>query len=124
MDGPPGSKGRTETTSNFGATAGFNCCANTIEALIKKKAADPARTHRDAMPKPLLYQIIISTLPHPNTQGRALIANRSVEEGFKAMAAAGMAEFAEGFGFDLTNTLAGDGEVLAYFFQRMFAAVL
>ena len=40
------------------------------------------------------------------------------------MTAAGMAQFAERLGFDLTNALACDREVLADLFERVFAAVL
>ena len=40
------------------------------------------------------------------------------------MAAAGVAQFAEGFGFDLANAFAGDGEMLAHFFERVLATVL
>ncbi len=40
------------------------------------------------------------------------------------MAAAGMAQFAQRFGFDLADALAGDGEVLAHFFERVLAAIL
>lgn len=38
------------------------------------------------------------------------------EEGAEAMAPARMAEFSQGFGFDLADSLAGDRKVLAYFF--------
>jgi hypothetical protein len=34
----------------------------------------------------------------------------------EAVAAAGMAQFAEGLGLDLADALAGYGEMLAYFF--------
>ena len=40
------------------------------------------------------------------------------------MAAAGMAQFAQRFGFDLADALARDREVLADFFQGVLAAVL
>src|ERR1700761_5038417 len=40
------------------------------------------------------------------------------------MAAAGVTELAEGFGFDLADALARDGEVLSHFFKRVLTAIL
>ncbi len=40
------------------------------------------------------------------------------------MAARGVAELAQRLGFNLTDALARDREVLADFFERMFAAIL
>ena len=54
----------------------------------------------------------------------ALLVEAGIEEGAEAVAAAGVTQFAEGLGFDLTNTLAGDGEMLPDFFEGMLAAVL
>ena len=39
------------------------------------------------------------------------------------MAAAGVAELAQGLGLDLSDALAGDGEILADLFERVLAAV-
>ena len=47
-----------------------------------------------------------------------------VEKRAQPVAAAGMAQFAEGLGFDLANALASDGEVLANFFERVLATIL
>jgi len=45
------------------------------------------------------------------------------DEGAEFAASGGVAEFAEGFGFDLADALAGYLEALAYFFQGVFGAV-
>src|SRR3984885_8633938 len=42
----------------------------------------------------------------------------AVDEGLELAAAAGVTELAEGLGFDLADTLAGDLEGLAHFFKR------
>jgi hypothetical protein len=47
-----------------------------------------------------------------------------VQEGAQAMTAAGMTQLAERLGFDLTDALARDGEVLANLFERVLAAIL
>src|SRR5689334_20752727 len=65
----------------------------------------------------------------PTAKPRGRICDRSIvegciEEGAEAVAAAGVAQFAEGFCFDLADALAGDREVLADFFERVLAAVL
>ena len=52
-----------------------------------------------------------------------LVAGSFFEERFQAIAAAGVTQFAQGFGFDLANAFAGDIEVLSDFFQRVFTAV-
>src|SRR5207253_800430 len=53
-----------------------------------------------------------------------LFVEGGVEEGAEAMAAAGVAQLAEGLCFDLADALASDGEVLSDFFERVLAAVL
>ena len=47
-----------------------------------------------------------------------------VQKRAQAMAAAGMAQFAQRLGFDLADAFARHGEVLADFFERVLAAVL
>ena len=42
------------------------------------------------------------------------------EEGFQLPGARGMTQLAQRLGFDLTNTFAGHGEVLADFLKRVF----
>src|SRR5207245_10306345 len=53
-----------------------------------------------------------------------LLVKTSVEEGAQPVTAAGMPEFAQRLGFDLPDTLARYREVLANFFERVFAAIL
>lgn len=43
---------------------------------------------------------------------------------FQLSAAAGMAQFPQGFGFDLADTLPGDAEFLSHFLQGSGAAVV
>src|SRR5215470_7563403 len=47
-----------------------------------------------------------------------------IEERPQPVAAAGMAQLAQSFGFDLPDALAGDGKVLTHFFERVLAAVV
>src|SRR5437867_665519 len=47
-----------------------------------------------------------------------------VEKSSQAVTAAGMAQFAQGLGFDLADALAGDGEVLADLLECVLAAVV
>ena len=53
-----------------------------------------------------------------------LLACACVEECPQPVAPAGVAQFAQRLGFDLPDALAGHGEVLADFFQRVLAAIL
>src|SRR5215472_11201509 len=55
---------------------------------------------------------------------KALFVKAGIEECAQAMTAAGMPQFPQGFRFDLADTLAGYGKMLADFFERMLAAVL
>ena len=47
-----------------------------------------------------------------------------VEKCLELTAARGLAQFAQGLGFDLANALAGDGERAANLLQRVLRAVL
>ena len=47
------------------------------------------------------------------------MASVDVEEAAQLFAAAGVAQFAQGLGFDLADAFAGDVELLADFFQRV-----
>ena len=55
---------------------------------------------------------------------RPLVAERRVEKGFQAMAAARVAELSKRLRLDLANTFSRYGEVLADFFKRVLASVL
>ena len=50
--------------------------------------------------------------------------SNSVQKVLQLLGPAGVAELAEGFGFDLADALAGDVELLAHLFQGAGAAVL
>lgn len=54
--------------------------------------------------------------------GVATRAGLAVDEALQLLGAAGVAQFAQGLGFDLADALSSYGEVLAYFFQRMFGS--
>ena len=47
----------------------------------------------------------------------------ALDEGFEFARARGVAELAQGLGFDLADALAGDLEALPDLFQRVFGAV-
>lgn len=53
-----------------------------------------------------------------------LVVCRGVEECAQAVAAAGVAEFAQRLGFNLADAFARNGEVLADLFQSVLAAIL
>ena len=53
-----------------------------------------------------------------------LFVYASIQKRAETMTPAWMTQLAERFRFDLPDALAGDGEVLAYFFQRVLAAIL
>ena len=53
-----------------------------------------------------------------------LFVKTGIEEGAQAMASRGMTQLAKSFGFDLPDSLAGDGKMLADLFERVLAAIL
>src|SRR5205807_7411239 len=70
-----------------------------------------------------------SLSPHPTlSQRERVIRNPQLqlsvlngfEEGFQLPRTRGMAQLAQGFGFDLTNAFAGHGKVLTDFLERVF----
>src|SRR5713226_8051232 len=56
--------------------------------------------------------------------GLELISRGEFEEGAELARARGVAQLAQRLGFDLADTFTGEGERLAYFLERMLAAVL
>src|SRR6266849_8892193 len=58
------------------------------------------------------------------TGATMLISRRGFEEGTELARAGGVPQLAERLGFDLADTLAGEGERLAHFLERVLAAVV
>src|SRR5262249_23022233 len=81
-------------------------------ALAAKTAATISRMRH-------LWFSVLSEMGRTSGFARAVL-----EECAEPMAAAGMAQLAESFGFDLANTLARNREVLADFLESMLAAIL
>src|SRR2546427_2744851 len=65
-------------------------------------------------------------MEHPCTAKRRLelISRGACEEGTECARARGLAQLAERFGFDLADTLTGEGKRLAHFPKRVLTAVL
>src|ERR1700730_8858086 len=56
--------------------------------------------------------------------GLELISRGEFEQGAELARAGGVPQLAQGLGFDLADTFAGEGERLAHFLERVLAAVL
>jgi hypothetical protein len=86
--------------------------------------ADVDRCKEDALGAVTMNASSFGTL---NAEGRTINVERSLlacfEETFELADAGGVAHFAERFGFDLTDSFAGDAELSAHLFERSAVTV-